>query len=136
MPRRSKRGEEGDFEKGAFAADFETLAVDALETFFRDKSWYCGGPIPDSELLSDFSLKTVLRTKIDDRWQDIVHNGYEQLTPDPDYDDPTVPWSIHRLLGVLDEVRSKGITQDFHAGLALLYLKFCEGVQIPPPPLL
>jgi hypothetical protein len=137
MPRRSKRGEDGNvFEKGEFAPDFKKLAEEALETFFRNQSWYCGGPIPESEVQSDFSLKMVLRTKLDDNWQSIVHKAVEQLPEDPAYDDNTVPYSIHRLLSVLEELRSTGIAHDFHPGLALLYLKFCEGIQIPPPPLL
>tara|TARA_Y100000034_G_scaffold94924_1_gene115130 strand:+ start:845 stop:1258 length:414 start_codon:yes stop_codon:yes gene_type:complete len=137
MPRRSKRGEDGNiFEKGEFVPDFKKLAEQALETFFRDKSWYCGGPIPESEVYSDYSLKMVLRIKLDDNWQKIVHEAVEQLPVDPNWDDPTVPWSIHRLLGILSELRSTGIAHEFHAGLTLLYLKFCEGIQIPPPPLL
>lgn len=137
MPRRSKKDEDGNiFEKGEFAPDYKELAEQAIEIFFRDKSWFCGGPIPESELYSDFSLNTVRRTRLDDRWQNIVHEAVEQLTPDPDYDDPTVPWSIHCLLGILDDIRSTGVTQSYHPGLALLYLKFCEGIQIPQPPLL
>lgn len=138
MPRRRQRNcEDNPLEKGDFAVDLNKLSKEAISNFFGNKSWYCGGPIPKSELESDWAVKTVLRTHFDDAAFDYIHD--KCLTKIPEsagYNDPSVPWTVHTLLGLLDEIRGYGVSKDFQPGLLLLYFKFCKGIEIPPPPLL
>lgn len=138
MSRRARRNcEDNPLEKGEFSGDLKKLAEDSIRSFFGNKNWFCGGPIPESELHSDWAVKTVLRTHFDDSAFDHIHNEcLNRIPADPNYNDPSVPWSVHTLLGLLADLKSRGISKDFQPGLLLLYFKFCKGFKIPPPPLL
>ena len=136
MPRRAKKDEHHPFEEGSQARNIQTEVSTYISMFFQDKDWFCGGPIPRRDLTSDATLKTVLRTQFDDRWEDCIHNScLPRIPPDPKYKrGPHLAWSVHYLLGVLHLVAVKGIPKEFHPGLVLLYFKFCHGFKIPPPP--
>ena len=138
MSRRARRDcDENPLEKGEFAADLKTLAKESIRVFFGNKSWYCGGPIPEEELEAAWVVQTVLRTQFDDTAFDYIHNEcLIKIPEDPKYSDPSVPWTVHTLIGLLKELKSHGISKDFQPGLLLLYFKLCRGVEIPPPPLL
>ena len=138
MSRRARRGcEENHLEKEEFYADLNTLAEESIRDFFGNKSWYCGGPIPNEELEADWAVKTVLLTQFDDVVFDYIHDEcLVKIPEDPKYSDPSVPWTVHILLGLLSELKSHGISKDFQPGLLLLYFKLCRGIEIPPPPLL
>ena len=138
MPRKAKRDREGNlFEKGENAPNLEKLATECINLIFGDKSWFCGGPIPERELLANSSVKTVLRTQYDACCFDFIHDECLPLIPDIEgWDNVTVPWTVHNLLLLFHELGEKGIPPEFRPGLLLLYFKFCKGVKIPPPPLL
>lgn len=138
MSRRAKRDcGEYSLDKGEFAADLKKSAEEAVQDFFRNKSWYCGGPIPEEELESDRVIQTVMRTQFDDAAFDYIHNRcLVKIPEDPLYSDPSVPWTVHTLLGLITELKALGIAKDLQPGLLLLYFKLCRGVEIPPPPLL
>jgi len=138
MPRRARRDcEDNPLEKGEFAPNIQKDAEKSIRTFFGDKSWFCGGPIPQSELQADWAVKIVLRTHFDEAVFRFIHEEcLAKIPADPSYKDPSVPWTVHTLLSLLDGMRSYGISKDFQPGLLLLYFKFCKGLKIPPPPLL
>jgi len=138
MPRKPRRDcRDNPFEKGDHAVDLRRLAVESIETFFKSKSFYCGGPIPKHDLLSEHSVKTLLRTQLDDRCLDFIHERCLPLIPaDPNYSDNTVTWQVHSLLGLLRELAALHLPKDYFGGLLLLYFKFCYGVEIIDPPLL
>ncbi len=138
MSRRARRDcDDNPLEKGEFVADLRKLAEESIRDFFGNKSWYCGGPIPEEELESDWAVKIVLRTQFDDFAFDYIHNEcLIKIPQDSKYSDPSVPWTVYTLLGLLGELESYGISKDFFPGLLFLYFKFCRGIEIPPPPLL
>lgn len=136
MPRRARKDEHHPFEDGAQSRNIQAEVQSYIWKIFRDQKWFCGGPIPKRCLTSEVSLKTVLRTQFDDRWEDIVHNTcLPRIPPDPNYKrGPHLAWSVHYLLQVLHFVAKHGIPKEFHPGLVLLYFQFCHGFKIPPPP--
>lgn len=138
MPRREKRsGDNNPFEKGENAPRLKKRAEESILDFFEGKSLYCGGTIPKRMLLSDHSVKTLLRNELDDRVFDYIHeNCLSRMRPDPEYSDPSVPWSIHFLLQLLYDMQARELPKDYFPGLLLLYFKFCHGIEIPDPPLL
>jgi len=138
MPRKAKRDREGNpFEKGENAPNLEKLAIECIDAFFGDKSWFCGGPIPQRELLADSSVKTVLRTQHDARCFDFIHNECLPRIPNTEgWDNVSVPWTVRCLLLLIHDLEIFGIPPEFRPGILLLYFKFCKGVKIPPPPLL
>lgn len=137
MPRKSKRDVENPYEKGSRSVDFRKLAETYIRSFFEDKSWFCGGPIPQRELLSDFSIKTVLRTQFDRRCFDFIHYECLPLISNTEgFKDNTVTWEVHCLLQLISELKYLGVPKEFQPGLLMLYFKFCKGQKILPPPLL
>lgn len=137
MPRRSKRDVENPYEKGFHSVDFRKLAETYIRSFFKEKSWFCGGPIPQRELISDFSIKTVLRTQFDERCFDFIHYKCLPLVPNiENFKDNTVTWEVHCLLQLINELKSLGVPKEFQPGIILLYFKFCKGQKILLPPLL
>lgn len=138
MPRRPKRNcEDNPLEKGTHAPDLRQLARSAIKDFLQDKERHSGGNISQTELYSDDSIKTVLRTQFDDATFEYIHeNCLSRIPPSKKYRDATVPWPVHVLLGLLTELKYLQIPKELQPGLLLLYFKFCKGFDIPPPPLL
>ncbi len=137
MPRKPRRDNlEEMYDKGDHTADIQKQMDDCIRFFFKDKSYFCGGRVPECELLSEFSKQT-LRTQFDDRCFDFLHERCLPLIPvDPEYNEPTVPWTVHCLLGLLNDLKKRDIPKEYQPGLLLLYFKFCKGVEILPPPVL
>jgi hypothetical protein len=134
---RAKRNVESPYEKGVHGADFRELAKACIEVFFAEKSWFCGGSIPRRELISEFSITTVLRTQYDDRCFGFIHSECLPRIPNIEgHDNLTVSWEVHCLLQLIDELQKMHVPKELQPGLLLLYFKFCKGVKIPPPPLL
>lgn len=138
MPRRAKRDcENNPLEKGQHAPDLRELARLSLKAFLQSKTHHSGGSIPEKELFSDASFKTVLRTPFDDKTFHYIHDKCLPTIPKQKwYKDATVPWTVHVLLGLLAELKMLQIPKEIQPGLLLLYFKFCKGCEIPPPPLL
>lgn len=139
MPRRPRRDSvDNPYEKGDHAVDMRHLAVESIRVFFKNKKYFCGGEIPESELFSEYSIKTLLRTNLDERCLTFLHEECLPCIPeDPDYkEDGTVSWQTHCLLNLLKELASYQLPKDYFGGLLFLYFKFCYGVKILDPPLL
>jgi hypothetical protein len=138
MPRRKRKDcKENPFETGDHASDLRKLAVDCISEYFQDKRFFCGGDIPQRDLFSEHSVKTVLRTQLDDRCFDFIHAECLPMVRQPKtYSDPTVPWNIHYLLSLLADLQSRQLPKEYFPGLLLLYFKFCHGSEIMEPPLL
>lgn len=138
MPRKAKRDcKDNPLEKGLHAPDLKEFARWTLKVFLGTKPSHTGDPIPEKLLYSDDSFKTILRTQFDDKTFEYIHNNCLSKIPKQKwYKDGTVPWNVHVLLGLLNELKSLKIPKEFQPGLLLLYFKFCKGFEIPPPPLL
>ena len=138
MSRKPKNNfDEIQYQKGDHALDLKKLAHQSIESYFKDKFWFVGGPIPFKELFSDNSLKTVIRTPFDDETFDFIHEEcLTKISQPPSYKEKSVPWSVTFLIQLLNEMKALGLPKDFQPGLLLLYFKFCVGVTIPLPPMI
>lgn len=138
MARKSKKDREVNcFEKGEHAIDLREFAKWSLTVFLKDKKHHSGENITDKELYSELSFKLVLRTQFDDDTFNFIHDNCLSRIPKQQwYKDVTVPWSVHVLLGLINELKYLQIPKDFQPGLLLLYFKLCHGFEIIPPPLL
>jgi len=124
-------------EKGEYVDDIRKFSNNLTKLFFKGRRHFNGGAIPQIEIISEFAQKTVLQTQFDDRCFDFLHEYCLPLIPvNPEYDEPTVTWTVHALINLLSELKRLDIPKEFQPGLLLLYFKFCYGVEIPPPPLL
>jgi hypothetical protein len=138
MPRKAKRDcDNNPLEKSIHAPDLKEFARWSIKAFLQPKMGYDDKPIPVEELFSGESLKTVLRTQFDDKTFEYIHDNCLAKIPQQEwYRESTIPWTVHTLLGLLNELKHLQIPKDFQPGLLLLYFKFCKGFEIPPPPLL
>lgn len=138
MPRIKRESGQNTLEKGMHAVDISVAVEHYMRDFFQSKSWYCGGRIPQRDLFSDASIKTVLRTTFCKEWEEFVHAKCLPTIPlDPSYKAAAhLPWTVRCLIDLLDSMGSCAIPKEFRPGMVLLYFKFCKGVKIPPPPIL
>lgn len=138
MSRKSCRDSaDNPYEKGEHAVDMRNLAVDSIRIFFKNKKSQSGGEISQHKLISEHSVLMLLRTQLDDRCLDFLHDNCLSLIPvDPEYDDNSVPWTVHCLLGLLKELAFYQLPKDYFGGLLMLYFKFCYGVKVLDPPLI
>ena len=135
MPRKTRLDHVKSFETGDHAADMRKLAKESIRVFFKEKSSFYGGKVPRKELYSDHSIKTLMRNRLDERCLNFIHEHCLPLIPfDDNYDDTSIPWSVHCLIKLLKDMGSRQLPKDYFAGLLLLYFKFCYGVKILDPP--
>lgn len=138
MPRKAKQPEGfSSLENGPHAFEMQRLVVSSIESFFKDKSYFCGGKIPNSELSSSNSIKTVLRFKNDDHTFEYIHTKCLRKIPRPKHIvSKSIPWTVQFLISLLEDMKGKKLPKEFQPGLVLLYFKFCKGLPIPQPPAL
>ena len=137
MSRKPKRETEDFYSKGESIEERKKHATACIRSFFNDRTFFCGGSIPTTLLISENAQRVVMQTQFDDWCFDFIHKECLPLIKvDPSYDEPTVPWTVHALIGLLGEMKKKDIPKEFQPGMLFLYFKLCFGVDIPAPPLL
>ena len=137
MSRRPKRTcEEPFLDKCCHVVDLKNVAVEGIRNFFKDKSWFAGGSIPECEIESDDSVDLVLRTPFNEETFSFIHNNCLPKVPCPkNFVDQGVPWSVAYLIKLLADLKRCSIPKDFQPGFVLLYFKLCKGVKVIPPPI-
>lgn len=122
--------DEPNLELKAYVKALERQTLEAIERFFKGRSWFCGGPIPKNHLHSRQSVDLVLSTEflsgIDE-----VRALLPEEEPPKGFDPKRIDWDTHRLLQLLHEVKRFGIPKAFQAGMILLYMRFCMGISLP-----
>lgn len=133
MPRKPKRNQEdGHLKNGMHELDLKELAKESLLLFFKRKSWFVGGEVPEKELLSEESINAVLFTPFGDEPFAFIHEKCLPCVRQPkSYTETSLPYTVSFLLELLAEMRSMSIPKEFQPGLVLLYFKFCKGINVP-----
>ena len=118
-----------------FISEAEDIAKELIIKFFGDKQMYCGGPIPETILLSPRYINMVLNAKSENAvtivyaaWE--LHNKLHNKGP-----------LVVKVGGVSDDVRwviaflnhcaDRKVPPCFVGGIMLIYLEQCEGKPIP-----
>lgn len=123
----------GDLED--FQDQCDALARKSIATFFRGKSYYCGGPIPKAFLNSMESVTEVVSNPfmegIDKVYQ-VLSQRSIRLPRGVEFNaDWNMEIDIFLVLHVLEELRQFRIPVEYQAGMTLLYLKLCHGLKLP-----
>lgn len=112
-----------------FLKDAQSTAKKHIKTFFSDKTYYFGGEIGDDVLFSPKNISRVLNTDISTG----VVEGYSKIENCPDVDVENscsvLSDDIRLAMAVFNECSSRGIPKQFAAGLFLMYLEICEGIE-------
>jgi hypothetical protein len=142
MPRKIKlRTESNIQELGIDLEVLKQLAHESIDTFFKDKTFHCGGTIPQGMLHSPDSVKTVMGTTSEacsnyekDHIYPLLYMAKDQIIKTVPYKSRSVPFQVHYTLRLIQNLRDCGIPKCLQFGLILLYYKFCKGFKIPDPP--
>ena len=121
---------EDDFLKN-FTGDINKLISEYIIKFFVDKEMHYGGPIPVKMLLIEDYIRIVARHDI----AASVDKAYFFLSKSGKYDgvfknENFVEDDVGLVLKILDKMRVSGIPKCFRGGILLMYLEFCEGIEI------
>jgi len=112
------------------------MALVCMETYFSNKSFHCGGPIPPKMLYSAKNIALVRDSvrldaegfgRVVDAFFKVLHEC-SPLRYDPV--EHQKPWDIAILIKTFREIQSYNIPKEFVPPLALLYLRFCKGYAV------
>ena len=111
---------------------FKTLEIRDIEgsikTFFKDKSWYCGGPIPQNLLYTERNFRLIENVDLNQS----VELGYKSICRAKSLAKTKYckKCEVDICLKVIRDCEKKHIPQDHIGGLFLLYLELCEKVEL------
>jgi hypothetical protein len=113
-------------------------AIFCMEAYFYNKSFHCGGPIPNKMLFSEKYI-TLVRDSIrtsSEGFGKVVEAIHELLmTHSPlrnDVVDTQKPWHVALVIKMFKDVHAYRVPREFVAPLVLLNLHFCKGYKITP----
>lgn len=124
--------DEHDDQTEEHTEDIRMVAKNYIQEFFLNKSWHCGGKIPQRDLLSEASIDTVILSKFCKQWEDFVHiKCLTKIPTDPNYKDETLlPWAVRYLIDLLSSMGACSIPKEFRPGMVVLYFRFCKGISV------
>ncbi len=117
-----------EFYEDEFFPDVDNYIKECMDEFFKDKEMHCGGKIPQKVLHSGGNIDLVKNMTISDG----VRTAYKSLyyfdeIENTDNNDGIVTKDISL---VLDIICNRKIPKAFKAGIMLMYLELCMGVEI------
>jgi hypothetical protein len=113
----------------AIKEDATEIVTDCIIRFFVDKKMHYGGPIPQRLILSRNYIKLVANATI----CDCIDRAYEMLKNcglNCESSEGLVAEDIRLVIGILEKCNKKHIQQRFAGGILLMYLEFCEGLDV------
>lgn len=111
-------------EWGSYYDDIKALAKHYINGFFKDKSFWCGGPIPQKMLNDPKYIDYMLNLDICNGMDCI----YNTLGSDPTLD--ASDNDIKHVIGLFNTCARAGIPKQFSVGIILMYLELCEGCKL------
>jgi len=103
-----------------FSRHLQDLAIDYMQNFFAGKQLHCGGSISPNLFKSPSCVDLVLNTSIETG----VPLAYEAM------DKAELKGGIQIVLNVFNRCSQLGIPKCFRAGILLVYLQLCYGVDV------
>lgn len=109
--------------------DFAKLAI---QNYFANKPYYCGGPIPPHLLTARKRVDLVLDCTFD-KAMTIAYEALEEGLTDDDYeyiDAGGVSPDIKNAISVLHGMARAGVPQELSNGMLILHLELVQGVDV------
>lgn len=110
--------------------DTKWLAKYYIDLFFKDKTMYCGGPIPNSFLYKDRYISAVLNLDICngmDFIYDAIGAKYTEKQLRHLERQGQLPEDVKYVIAKFRDLAKAGIPKQFAVGILLIYLELCEG---------
>lgn len=113
--------------------DIKELAIASAISFFENKEYECGGPIPRRELLRKTNILGILEFTPSHRFIDglaLLHEILDQNDPPSEGFEGSklVDWRIQFLTELLAESSMSGVPKSFAIGITLMNLQYCYGI--------
>jgi hypothetical protein len=127
-----KKWYDGPLDKKGILTPREVSILDqmyrGIKEFFSDKSWYCGGPVPESTLYSLRSFRLVRNLPLE-KALDIGFKGIKKakLSCPAKYSKNS---DTELSMKLLRECGRRNIPQEYIGGLFILYLELCEKIDL------
>ncbi len=125
--------QEPEFEYDSFFEDLRKLAVFYINSFFSDKAYFCGGPIPKKKLTSPRYLSLLLNLDVCNGMHyiyDVIGSNYTDAQARCFEKQGKLPDDVTYAISLLDKCCKSGIPKCFAVGLTIMYLELCEGHKI------
>ena len=117
-----------EFYEEEFFSDVDEFVKECIDVFFEDKEMHCGGKIPKRVLHSEANIELVKNMNIGDGAR-TAHKSLEQFDgiEHTNNNDGLISEDIKLMLDILCNYK---IPKAFKAGIMIMYLELCKGVEI------
>jgi len=104
----------------------------ALGSFFTDKRFYAGGPIPARYLYSQDNFRRVVSTPFH-AGIDLCYDLFQECEIQKPicFDDEAIDWDIYYMLNLLADARRCRVPIHLQPGVMVVYFKICHGLRVP-----
>ena len=117
---------EGNFLKNKvldFAEDIRSLSKEYIDNFFKHEEMHLGGKIPNEIMHSSNYIDLVIDADITSGVS-AIYKALEKYELDEEE-------QIKLVLGILNKCASRGVPKFFAAGITIMYMEICKGVEVP-----
>lgn len=119
-----------DLRKSKFVDQIRKVAMECMDHFFCDKTFWAGGSIPKSKLYKEENVRIVMEMNILDAFA-LCYYCLENNAPDT-VNTSEKGWDIEICYGALDQCRNRWIPKCYIGGIILVNLAVCHGIDFLP----
>jgi hypothetical protein len=113
-----------------FLPTMTALAKEHMRRFFHGRDMHCGGKIQEHQLLTDRNVSLVMNTDVELGTQAAYRAMAEADYEVSDEEDSFVGDEVKLVIRIHHHCKRLGIPKENRAGITLLYLELCQGVDI------
>jgi hypothetical protein len=117
-----------DLSKSKFVNRIKQVAIECMDHFFCDKTFWAGGVIPKSKLYKEEHIRVVMEMNI----MDAFAICYYCLENNASGTVNEKGWDIEICYRALDQCRSRWIPKCYIGGIVLVNLSVCHGIDFLP----
>lgn len=119
-----------DLSKSKYVNRIRLVAIEYMDRFFCNKTFWAGGAIAKSKLYKEDHVRLVMEMNIMDAYA-LAYYCLERNVPDT-VDTQDKNWTIKLVYEAHDECRNLKIPKCHTGGILLVYLSVCHGVDFLP----
>ena len=105
-----------------FAEDIRNLSKEYIANFFKYEEIHLGGKIPNEIMHSSNYIDLVINADITSGVA-AIYKALEKYELDEEE-------QIKLVLGILNKCASRGVPKFFAAGITIMYMEICKGVEV------
>ena len=105
-----------------FAEDIRNLSKEYIVNFFKHEEMHLGGKIPNEIMHSSNYIDLVIDADISSGVT-AIYKALEKYELDEEE-------QIKLVLGTLNKCASRGVPKFFAAGVAIMYMEICKGIEV------